>query len=57
MITLLALDEAWKVTIALIVVFGIAFPALVTGLIAFAVAQVLAERKQNIERRHAHGRR
>jgi hypothetical protein len=48
---LVALSEAWKVSIALIVVFGVVFPALVTGLIAFAVAQGMAERKQNLERR------
>ena len=42
---------AWSVSIALIAVFGVIFPALVTGLIAFAVAQGLAERQQNAERR------
>ncbi len=41
---LIALSDAWKATIALIAVFGVLFPALVTGLIAFAVAQGLAER-------------
>jgi uncharacterized protein (DUF2062 family) len=56
MLTLLALSEAWKVSIALIVVFGIVFPALATGLIAFAAAQAAAERRQNNERRAAHGR-
>ncbi len=43
--------SAWSVSIALIAVFGVLFPALVTGLIAFAVAQGLAERQQNHERR------
>ena len=52
---LFALSEAWKVTIALIGLFGVVFPALVTGLIIFAVAQAMAERQQNLERRH--GRR
>jgi phage shock protein PspC (stress-responsive transcriptional regulator) len=52
MTVLLALDDAWKASIALIVVFGVVFPALVTGLIAFAVAQAMAERKQNLQRRH-----
>jgi hypothetical protein len=55
MALLLALSEAWKATIALVAVFGILFPALVTGLILFAAAQVMAERQQNLERRH--GRR
>jgi hypothetical protein len=46
--------SAWSVSIALIAVFGVLFPALVTGLIAFAVAQGLAERQQNLERRQGH---
>ena len=48
---LFALDEAAKVTIALVGLFGVLFPALVTGLIIFAVAQAMAERQQNQERR------
>jgi hypothetical protein len=48
---LFALDDAAKATIALIAVFGVVFPALVTGLIVFASAQALAERQENIERR------
>ena len=49
---LVALSEAWKVSIALIGLFGVVFPALVTGLIIFAAAQAMAERQQNLERRH-----
>ena len=49
---LVALSEAWKVSIALIGLFGVVFPALVTGLIIFAAAQAVAERQQNLERRH-----
>jgi hypothetical protein len=56
MATLIALSYAWKVTIALVALFGIVFPALVTGLIAFAAAQMVAERKHNLERRHGHSR-
>jgi hypothetical protein len=48
---LVALSEAWKVSIALIGLFGVVFPALVTGLIIFAAAQAVAERQQNLERR------
>jgi hypothetical protein len=48
---LFALDAAAKATIALIAVFGVVFPALVTGLIAFAAAQAAAERQENIARR------
>ena len=46
-----ALSDAWKATIALIAVFGVIFPALATGLIAFAVAGALAERQENEARR------
>jgi hypothetical protein len=48
---LMALTDAAKATIALLAVFGVIFPALVTGLIVFAVAQALAERQENIDRR------
>jgi uncharacterized protein (DUF58 family) len=51
-----ALSYAWTVSIALIAIFGIVFPALVTGLIAFAAAQAAAERRENNERRASHGR-
>jgi methylmalonyl-CoA mutase N-terminal domain/subunit len=52
MFELFALDDAAKATIALIAVFGVIFPALATGLIAFAIAQAAAERQENIERRN-----
>ena len=48
---LFALDDAAKATIALLGVFGVLFPALVTGLIAFAAAQAAAERQENEARR------
>ena len=48
---LIALSDAWKASIALIAVFGVIFPALVTGLLVFAVAQAMAERRENFERR------
>jgi hypothetical protein len=48
---LMALSEAWQTTLALVGVFGIVFPALVTGCIVFAVAQAMSERQQNRERR------
>jgi hypothetical protein len=51
MITLLALSNAAKTTIALIGIFGVLFPAVVTGLIIFAVAQAITERQQNLARR------
>ena len=50
MVTLLALSNAAKTTIALVGIFGVLFPAIVTGLIIFAVAQAMAERQQNVAR-------
>jgi hypothetical protein len=38
---------ATKATIGLVIVFFVIFPALAQGVIAFAIAQVLGERKQN----------
>jgi site-specific recombinase len=49
---LIALSDAVKTDIALIGVFGVLFPAIVTGLLVFAVAQAVAERSQNLERRN-----
>jgi predicted anti-sigma-YlaC factor YlaD len=51
MTTLLALSEAWKASLALIFIFGVLFPAIVTGLIVFAIGQAMAERQQNLARR------
>ena len=51
MLELFALDAAAKATIALLGVFGVLFPALVTVLIAFAAAQAAAERQENQARR------
>jgi hypothetical protein len=45
---------AWSATFGLVLVFFVIFPALVQGLIAFAIAQVMGERGDNEEyaRRH-----
>jgi hypothetical protein len=51
MTTLMALSEAVKTDIALIGIFGVVFPAIVTGLIIFAVAQAIAEHSENVRRR------
>ena len=40
---------AWAATFGLVVVFFVIFPALVQGLIAFAVGQGLGERAENEE--------
>jgi hypothetical protein len=46
--------SAWAATFGLVVVFFLIFPALVQGLIAFAVAQVLGERADNDEYARQH---
>ena len=53
---LFALSYAAKANLAIIGLWVILFPALVTGLIAFAVAQATAERSQNLERRNRRSR-
>ena len=52
---LIALSDAAKATIALIAVFGVIFPALVTGLVVFALAQSAAEYQENLARRAKRG--
>lgn len=44
--------SAIAVDAALIGIFAVFFPALVTGLIVFAIAQGLGERKHNLELRN-----
>jgi hypothetical protein len=44
---MLALDEAAKTTIAYVVIWFVAFPALVTGLLAVALFQTYKERAEN----------
>lgn len=51
MLTVIGLSEAAKVTIGLIAVFGVGFPLLVQGLIAFAVSVARGERADNEARR------
>jgi hypothetical protein len=50
MLLVLALSMAWKWSLALIAIFGVVFPALVTGLIVYAISQAAAERRANRER-------
>jgi hypothetical protein len=47
---LLALSEAAKTTITFVALWFVGFPAIVTGLIAFAVVQALGEARENRER-------
>jgi hypothetical protein len=51
---ILALSEAAKTTIVYIAVWFVGFPAIVTGLIAVAVAQTLRERSENQRNRQRH---
>lgn len=44
-----AINASLLDTLGLVVVFFVVFPALVQGLIAFAIAQALGERRQNRE--------
>jgi len=47
----LALSNAAETTIVNLVIWGVVFPALVTGLIAFAVIRAAGERQENEENR------
>jgi hypothetical protein len=51
-LTVIGMSEAFKVTAALIIVFGVAFPVLVQGLIAFAISVARGERAANEARRN-----
>jgi hypothetical protein len=46
---LLALSEAAQTTIVYVAVWFVVFPAIVTGLIAFAIIGALGEARQNRE--------
>ena len=49
--------SSFSATIGLVIVFFVIFPALVTGLLAFAIAQVFGERGENqayLARRRTH---
>jgi hypothetical protein len=50
-LTVLALSDAAKATIALIAIFGVVFPAFVTGLIVYAIVQGRGEKTDNDEHR------
>jgi phage shock protein PspC (stress-responsive transcriptional regulator) len=42
-----ALSVAAQMTIALVVIFFVVFPLIAQGLIVYAIAQVLGERREN----------
>jgi phage shock protein PspC (stress-responsive transcriptional regulator) len=43
----LAIDQALKVTLVYSAVWLVIFPAIVTGLIVYAIAQSIGEKRQN----------
>jgi hypothetical protein len=47
---LLALSEAAKTTITYVALWLVVFPAIVTGLILFAIVQALGEARENRQR-------
>ena len=51
MLLVLAMSEALKTTIAYVAVWFVVFPAIVTGLIAYAIVGALGEKRQNDENR------
>jgi uncharacterized membrane protein YjfL (UPF0719 family) len=48
-VLIFALSKAATTTIVNLVIWGVVFPALVTGLIAFAVIRAIGERQENEE--------
>jgi hypothetical protein len=51
-LTLIGLSEAWKMTLGLVVVFFVAFPILVQGLIMFAASVARGEHEANERRKN-----
>jgi L-lactate permease len=49
-VLILALSEAAKTTITYVAIWFVIFPAIVTGLIVFAIVQALGEARENRER-------
>jgi hypothetical protein len=52
-----ALSDAWRATIAMVLVWFVGFPALVTGLIVVAVVGAIGERAENQTNRRFSGGR
>ena len=48
-VLIFALSNAAETTIVNLVIWGVVFPALVTGLIGLAVARAMGERQENEE--------
>jgi uncharacterized membrane protein YjfL (UPF0719 family) len=56
-VLIFALSKGASVTIVNLVIWGVVFPALVTGLIAFAAIRAIGERQENTENDKRHRRR
>jgi uncharacterized membrane protein YjfL (UPF0719 family) len=56
-VLIFALSKGATTTIVNLVIWGVVFPALVTGLIAFAAIRAIGERQENAENDRRHRRR
>ena len=56
-VLIFALSKAATTTIVNLVIWGVVFPALVTGLIALAIIRAIGERQENEENRRHRRRR
>jgi hypothetical protein len=45
--SIIALSDAAETTIVYVAIWFVIFPAIVTGMIAFAIAQALGEKREN----------
>jgi hypothetical protein len=55
--TIIAMSDALRDTIGLVLIFFVVFPALAQGLIAFAVVQGMGERAENAKLKGRWGRK
>ena len=55
-VLIFALSKAATTTIVNLVIWGVVFPALATGLIALAIIRAIGERQDNEERKRHHHR-
>jgi uncharacterized membrane protein YjfL (UPF0719 family) len=55
-VLIFALSKAATTTIVNLVIWGVIFPALVTGLIALAIIRAIGERQDNEEHKRHHRR-
>jgi hypothetical protein len=53
-VNVIAMSEAMNTTIVFILIWVVLFPALVTGLIGFAIVRAIGEKRENDELRARH---